>query len=114
VLLGEHAVEALIAEVEAPAEPRPLALEPAATGEPALRCPRCVAEMTKHSLYGLTVDRCVAHGIWFDGTELQATLHRAGVEHLKTIDKVGLDRKLVFGLATATLIALQVIRFVYF
>lgn len=57
------------------AEPQPLALEDRA-GE-RLTCPQCVAAMEPRRLYGLDVDRCPAHGIWFDGEELEQALQAA-------------------------------------
>ena len=43
--------------------------------EPVFSCPRCATQMTKHQLFGITLDRCRAHGIWLDGTdELQQIL----------------------------------------
>ena len=33
-------------------------------------CPRCETAMIVGVLDGVTIDRCVEHGIWFDATEL--------------------------------------------
>lgn len=54
-------------------------------------CPRCVQPMLRTHLTTATIaahqrrlpfelDRCVLHGVWFDGQELQATLAGAGYE----------------------------------
>jgi hypothetical protein len=43
------------------------------TGEPR-HCPRCQHLMRPHALGPLAVDRCAAHGVWFDGDELAAAL----------------------------------------
>jgi Zn-finger nucleic acid-binding protein len=58
------------------AEPQPLALEPREGGA-GLVCPRCTAAMTAHKLYGIAVDRCDEHGIWFDKSELEGALQAA-------------------------------------
>lgn len=44
---------------------------------PSLPCPECRAKMTAHELFGVPVDRCRAHGVWFDGGELAEVLHRS-------------------------------------
>lgn len=88
-LVTEDELRELIATMAAgsadgPAGPRPLALElPPGPDEPLRTCPRCPARMTKHLFYGMLVDRCEAHGIWFDDQELQAALERVGTEAAK-------------------------------
>lgn len=119
VLVPELEVMALVAEVRTfnageAVEPVPLALEARATTDKPLRCPRCLTTMAKHGLYDLTVDRCDAHGVWFDGAELQAVLDQAGIAHLKTARTLSAERKVVWSLTTAAFIALNVIRFIYF
>ena len=60
----------------------------AATHRPALRdriaCPICAREMNRERLTnGLTIDRCVGHGIWFDAGELRrAVRDRSFVDEL--------------------------------
>ena len=52
---------------------------PPATGTPGERpCPVCKDAMLVEKFEGVTVDRCVAHGIWFDAKELEAALLHAG------------------------------------
>ena len=60
------------------AEPQPLKFSDRATepGDPAT-CPRCTAAMQPLMLYGIKVDRCGEHGVWFDRDELQAALRTA-------------------------------------
>lgn len=115
VLVTEDELRELIAEMQAkpgaPAAPAALALEPA--GEPASEgeaprtCPRCAARMTKHTLYEMLVDRCEAHGIWFDDEELQGALARVGAEAAKMPlrDRIAVTALSVawvaFGIATA-------------
>ena len=36
----------------------------------AIQCPCCTVTMAQHELYGVIVDRCPEHGIWFDTDEL--------------------------------------------
>ena len=59
----------------------------AATHRPALRdriaCPICAREMNRERTNGLTIDRCVEHGIWFDAGELRrAVRDRSFVDEL--------------------------------
>jgi Zn-finger nucleic acid-binding protein len=88
-LVTEDELRELIADMAAgsadgPPGPRPLALEPPPGADgPPRRCPRCPARMTKHLFYGMVVDRCEAHGIWFDDQELQGALERVGAEAAK-------------------------------
>lgn len=42
-------------------------------------CPRCAVPMDAVVLERVPVDRCQAHGIWFDGKELERVLERDGV-----------------------------------
>lgn len=121
-LVPEHDVSVLIADIETvnlgePTAPTDIPLEPqlaASKSELVLTCPRCMTQMTKHSLHGLTVDRCLQHGIWFDGEELQAALAAAGISAVETKRKAPTGNKVAFGLSMAALIALNVIRFIYF
>jgi ribosomal protein S27AE len=57
-----------------PADAGPLdgRLVPAAA--PIRACPRCGEAMTSHALYGTAVQRCAAHGAWFDGGGLERAL----------------------------------------
>lgn len=49
------------------------------TGEPGeLPCPRCVAKLARCTLLSLEVDRCVAHGVWFDTGEYLRVLDTLG------------------------------------
>lgn len=55
-----------------PEAPPPEALIP--DDDPIKNCPICNKEMTKDSLNGVTVDRCLMHGIWFDKGELKSVV----------------------------------------
>jgi Zn-finger nucleic acid-binding protein len=87
VLVTEDELREMISEMTkrpgATAEPRPLALEPPDWVEAPRTCPRCTTQMTKHRLYGMVVDRCEAHGIWFDAEELQGALKNVGEDATK-------------------------------
>jgi len=62
------------------AMPEPLALEPRSGGED-LTCPRCATTMTAVSLYGIPLDRCGEHGLWFDKRELEQVLAQSTIAH---------------------------------
>ncbi|MEZ4402593.1 MAG: zf-TFIIB domain-containing protein [Kofleriaceae bacterium] len=70
---------ALVAMVTAMAS-APWDLPPVA-GPPGLRpCPVCATAMMTERLEGVAIDRCAAHGVWFDDAELQAALLHVGAE----------------------------------
>jgi Zn-finger nucleic acid-binding protein len=49
---------------------------PEAAGEAGARaCPACAEAMVVQHLEGVEVDRCAAHGVWFDAGELAIALH---------------------------------------
>jgi hypothetical protein len=51
---------------------------PAPTGEPGPRaCPVCAQAMVVDAVEKVAIDRCAAHGIWFDANELSVALERA-------------------------------------
>lgn len=73
VFVETAALEAMISDVAN----RPWNV-PVVTGAPGERaCPVCDAAMLVEVLEAVTIDRCAAHGVWFDDTELQAALHHA-------------------------------------
>ena len=48
--------------------------------EPGSRtCPVCAAPMIGGAVEGVPVDRCTAHGVWFDAAELTRTLENAAL-----------------------------------
>jgi Zn-finger nucleic acid-binding protein len=79
------------------------------TVEPARTCPRCAATMSKHSFYGITVDRCIAHGIWFDGTELQSVLTSVGMRDLDLKRKKSIPQVIAIATGVIGYIALGVL-----
>lgn len=117
LFMGEREVEKVVAEAKKK-QPSDLPdIEPLDLGapqktEPARQCARCMAMMTKHDLHGITIDRCAAHGIWFDREELQEVLTKLGLDNLRGRD---LKNKLALGaasLATAANIAFTIIRLI--
>jgi hypothetical protein len=40
------------------------------------RCPNCAVPMSPGTLDGVVIERCVAHGVWFDRDALSAVLLR--------------------------------------
>jgi len=81
VWLSEPALLAVIVSVVKHDPPVRLAFEPA-TAELPQTCPRCATTMTAHRLYGVIVERCSEHGVWFDHGELTAALARAANDDL--------------------------------
>jgi Zn-finger nucleic acid-binding protein len=68
------ALAAMVAEmINCPWELPPTAGKPGERG-----CPVCGAAMRVELLEAVTIDRCAAHGVWFDDHELEDTLHHAG------------------------------------
>jgi uncharacterized protein YbaR (Trm112 family) len=54
---------------------------PPISGGPGERaCPICRTPMLVEVLESVTIDRCGAHGVWFDDSELQAALHHVNAE----------------------------------
>lgn len=113
VLVTEAEVRRLVADakkhwVNDIVDEAPLELGEVASAEPVRRCPSCMTAMTKHDLYGVIVDRCGAHGVWFDGEELAKILAHVGLEDFKWRD---LKAKVAGGLMIAAYIALGVLGF---
>jgi hypothetical protein len=83
LFVENEALEALVGEMagrpwELPPAP---ALAPAGAAPGSRRCPACAAPLAIEQIEGVTVDRCPAHGVWFDPAELEAALqHVAGVD----------------------------------
>jgi Zn-finger nucleic acid-binding protein len=91
------------------AEPQPLKLAEREAEGQAPVCPRCAAAMAPRSLYGIKVDRCSEHGIWFDREELEQALRAASsVEKLRP----GLGEKLFAGAIATAYIAAAVLQII--
>jgi Zn-finger nucleic acid-binding protein len=52
------------------------ALQPAGRAS-SRRCPTCAVALAEARLFGVAVEHCAAHGVWFDGGELERSLHGA-------------------------------------
>jgi hypothetical protein len=53
------------------------AFAPAWRSSPARACPRCIGPMRFGTLFNVPIDRCDAHGYWFDAGKLQSVLYAA-------------------------------------
>jgi Zn-finger nucleic acid-binding protein len=56
-------------------------------------CPHCSAPMATVALDGVALDRCAAHGIWFDADELHKVLSHAATFPAPRPDKNRMDMK---------------------
>jgi hypothetical protein len=83
--------------------PLPFADREPVPEDPTITCPRCAAHMTRHTLYELAVDRCPAHGVWFDGAELEAALAKAA----EPTWKASLKQKIAAGAGLAAFIGVE-------
>jgi Zn-finger nucleic acid-binding protein len=64
-----------------------LAISPAFTGGRygERHCPRCDETMDEPLMFDVPVDRCAAHGIWFDRAELDKVIERSRIEGWKPL-----------------------------
>jgi len=74
----------------------PFALPAGTAGE--RTCPCCAAKLARLDLFGIEVDRCDAHGVWFDGKELTLVLEAASGIDPKTIETATPAKRSAFGL----------------
>nr|HEX4317455.1 zf-TFIIB domain-containing protein [Kofleriaceae bacterium] len=74
MLVGDGELQQILEEVD-PDDLRPLVTRLVAAAAPARTCPACPTEMHAYVLADTVVDRCAAHGTWFDPGELQRVLH---------------------------------------
>jgi Zn-finger nucleic acid-binding protein len=107
VFIALPELERLVAEAKKHAptdivEATPLVLAATKKDEPLRRCPRCVTMMTKHDLHGIVVDRCEAHGLWFDHEELAQVLQKID---LASRPPASLAQKLAIGGLSAAMLA---------
>lgn len=120
ILIAEPEVSKLIADMlgttlsmlgwhSSTAEPQPLKLTDRPADGDAPTCPRCTAAMQPRGLYGIKVDRCDAHGIWFDREELEQTLRAAGTAEKP---RSGLGEKVFTGALVAAYVAGAILQFI--
>jgi Zn-finger nucleic acid-binding protein len=76
-LVTNAELEQLLNEMS-PDDERPLARRLFPGKGPTRACPRCATNMATNELFGVTIDRCDEHGIWFDPSELQRILQANG------------------------------------
>jgi Zn-finger nucleic acid-binding protein len=73
VFVENAALEALVADMTS----KPWQM-PAPVGTPGGRaCPICASALGVETLEGASIDRCEAHGVWFDPDELESVLQHA-------------------------------------
>lgn len=47
-------------------------------------CPACDEAMDEPLIFGIPIDRCAAHGMWFDKRELEEVVKRSGNDAWRT------------------------------
>ena len=87
VLVTEDELRTLVRDMYGvkPQKAIELVFEPPQAPEPVRTCPSCTTGMAKHVLYTIQVDRCSAHGVWFDRDELAAVLAKVGEQHGESV-----------------------------
>lgn len=81
VFMTEAALVTIIADLVRHTRPA-LDFSPPHHDDPLRSCPECASRMSKHGLHDIEVDRCEAHGVWFDHGELQDVFHQVGLDDL--------------------------------
>jgi len=88
--IGEQRLSELIQDVHGGIELAELHFDPREATEPRV-CVVCRKEMDHVLFEGVPVERCVGHGVWFDGTELQQALRAAATRPPRTGEGTSLD-----------------------
>ena len=109
-LVTEAEVARVLAELLRHDEPKPLSFDKPIGSEPLRTCPRCLQAMTKHGLYGIQIDRCEAHGLWFDSEEMARVLNEAG---MRVVKKERFREGLKAAAITTVFIGAQLIQFLF-
>ncbi len=109
-LVTEAEVSRVLAELLLHDEPKPLELDKPTETAPLRTCPRCQQTMTKHGLYGIQIDRCEAHGLWFDSEEMARVLNEAG---MRVVKKERFREGLKAAVITTVFIGAQLIQFLF-
>jgi len=73
--IGVGDVQEMMQKMRVPLEPMQVPFERVVREQ--LPCPACRTPMETHDLYGVPIDLCPKHGIWFDAQELAAVLFAA-------------------------------------
>jgi hypothetical protein len=72
---GELVPTAEVEDMISQLEVEPFTMPAGAPGE--RTCPCCTAKLARVELFGIAVDRCAEHGVWFDSRELTFVLESA-------------------------------------
>jgi Zn-finger nucleic acid-binding protein len=75
IWLGAGSLHEMINQMQIP--PAPVELQLVPHDREQLACPSCKTPMDTRRLYGVDIDLCTKHGIWFDARELAVILVRA-------------------------------------
>jgi Zn-finger nucleic acid-binding protein len=75
IWLHPGSLNEMVAQMQIPPENIDLTLTAAERDK--LACPTCRDPMDTRTLYGVEIDLCAKHGIWFDARELALVLLRA-------------------------------------
>ncbi|MBL0219963.1 MAG: zf-TFIIB domain-containing protein [Myxococcales bacterium] len=70
--IGVGDVQEMVQQMQTPQRPMELTFE--IDQRTALACPSCKDPMRTLNLYGVPIDSCVKHGIWFDAKEFATVL----------------------------------------
>ena len=105
----KHVLQVVVDTIKQPLDALPL--DDRTAKEPNLICPACRNPMAPHMLYGIAVDRCATHGLWFDGQELEQMMEKVQRD---TREGFTTPQKVIGGVYLAAFIALNIIRFLSF
>jgi Zn-finger nucleic acid-binding protein len=75
IWLHPGSLEEMVAQMQIP--PENVGLTYATAPRDKLACPSCHEPMDARLLYGVELDLCTKHGVWFDAQELALVLLRA-------------------------------------
>ena len=102
-LIDEHALLERLAAMQLPEIPRPP--EWSEQQRKTVRaCPECSRTMETVALFGIHVDRCAEHGMWFNEGELAAVLVKCQSRELRQRDDVDDKRPAAKGLGVLGLL----------
>lgn len=110
LIADKYILQVVIDTINQPLDALPL--DDRTAREPNLICPGCRNPMAPHSLYGIAVDRCETHGLWFDGDELAQMMQK--VQAQATSNKMSIEEKVTAGAYLAGFVVLNILRFLYF
>ena len=109
LIADKHVLQVVVDTINQPLDALPL--DDRTAREPNLICPACRTPMAPRALYGIAVDRCETHGLWFDGEELAQMMEKV---QRQTAEKFTTAQKVIGGAYFTGIIVLNIIRFLYF